>query len=418
MRVPSIVQAVARVSLILSAFAGSAAAQSIDTVAFAGMRWREIGPFRGGRSVAVAGSASRASEYYMGTSGSGVFKTTDGGMNWQPVTDKYFGGTVGSIGVAASNPDIVWAGGGETDIRGNTAPGYGVWLSKDAAKTWTRITFFDVKNHVTRIRIHPTNPDIVWVGVLGHAFGANEQRGVFKTMDGGKTWKKVLYRNDRTGVSDLIVDPNDPNVLYAAFWHAYRTPWSLNSGGPGGGLFKSTDGGENWTELTTNAGLPTGLWGKVGITVSPAKSTRLWALIEAEAGGVYRSDDGGTTWAKVNEERKLRQRAWYYSKIYADPKDTNVVYALNVSWFRSRDGGKTFPQNIQVPHGDNHDMWIAPNDPNRMIEANDGGANVSVNYGRTWTAESFATAQMYHVETTNEFPYKICGAQQDNSTLC
>ena len=418
MRVPSIVQTVARVSLILSAFAGSAAAQSIDTVAFAGMRWREIGPFRGGRSVAVAGSASRASEYYMGTSGSGVFKTTDGGMNWQPVTDKYFGGTVGSIGVAASNPDIVWVGGGETDIRGNTAPGDGVWLSKDAAKTWTRITFFDVKNHVTRIRIHPTNPDIVWVGVLGHAFGANEQRGVFKTMDGGKSWKKVLYRNDRTGVSDLIVDPNDPNVLYAAFWHAYRTPWSLNSGGPGGGLFKSTDGGENWTELTTNAGLPTGLWGKVGITVSPAKSTRVWALIEAEAGGVYRSDDGGATWAKVNEERKLRQRAWYYSKIYADPKDTNVVYALNVSWFRSRDGGKTFPQNIQVPHGDNHDLWIAPNDPNRMIEANDGGANVSVNYGRTWTAESFATAQMYHVETTNEFPYKICGAQQDNSTLC
>ena len=395
-----------------------AAAQSYDSTAFAALRWREIGPYRGGRSVAVAGSAKRPYEYWMGTTGGGVFKTIDGGMSWQPATDKYFGGTIGALAVAESNPDIVWAAGGEADIRGNTAPGDGVWTSKDAGKTWTRITFFDVKNHTRRIRIHPTNPDIVWIGVLGHAFGPNEQRGVFKTTDGGKTWRKVLYRDATTGISDLDIDPNDPNVLYAAFWHAYRTPWSLESGGPGGGIFKSTDGGESWTELTANPGLPKGQLGKIGLTVSGAKSSRVWALIEAEEGGVYRSDDGGATWAKLNEDRKLRQRAWYYSRIVADPKDSNIVYGLNVQWFRSRDGGKTFPQNMQVPHGDNHDLWIASNDPNRMIEANDGGANVSFNGGRSWTNQAFATAQMYHVTTTNHFPYKVCGAQQDNSTLC
>lgn len=393
-------------------------AQSFDTSAFAALRWREIGPYRGGRSVAVAGSNKRPYEYWMGTTGGGVFKTIDGGMSWQPATDQYFGGTIGALAVAESNPDIVWVAGGETPIRGNTAPGDGVWLSRDAGKTWTRITFFDPKNHAGRIRIHPTNPDVVWIGVLGHAFGRNEQRGVFKTTDGGQTWRKVLYRDASTGISDLMVDPNDPNVLYAAFWHAYRTPWSLNSGGPGGGIFKSTDGGESWTELTANPGLPKGVLGKIGLAVSGAKSSRVWALIEAEDGGVYRSDDGGATWARLNDERKLRQRAWYYSRIVADPKDSNVVYALNVQWFRSRDGGKTFPQNIPVPHGDNHDLWIASTDPNRMIEGNDGGANVSFNGGRSWTNQAYATAQMYHVTTTNHFPYQVCGAQQDNSTLC
>jgi len=407
--------------LLLSAVpAGShgVQAQAFDTTAFAGMRWREIGPFRGGRSVAVAGSTTRVNEYYMGTTGGGVFKTSDGGLSWQPMTDKYFGGTIGALAVSESNPDIVWSGGGETDIRGNTAPGDGVWQSTDAGRSWQKIAFFDVKNHVNRIRIHPTNPDIVWIGVLGHAFGANDQRGVFKTTDGGKSWRKVLYRDDKTGISDLTLDANDANVLYAAFWHAYRTPWSMNSGGPGGGLFKSTDGGESWKEITANQGLPKGLWGKVGIAVSPAKSARVWAMIEADEGGVYRSDDAGATWIKLNEERKLRQRAWYYTRIYADPKDTNMVYAVHTGFYRSGDGGKTFPQSIQVPHGDNHDLWIASNDPNRMINANDGGANVSLNAGRTWTSQEYATAQMYHVTTTNHFPYKVCGAQQDNSTLC
>lgn len=408
-------------ALLIACFASYAAAahaQAIDTLAFTGMRWREIGPFRGGRSVAVAGSTSRPNEYWMGTTGGGVFKTTDGGLSWAPTTDQYFGGTIGAVQASESNPDIVWVGGGETDIRGNAAPGDGTWMTSDAGKTWKRITYFDVKTHITRIRIHPTNPNIVWVGALGHAFGDNEQRGVFKSTDGGQTWRKVLYRDAGTGISDLMVDPNDVNVLYAALWHANRTPWSLNSGGPGGGVFKSTDGGESWKELTGNTGLPKLPWGKIGLAVSGAKSSRVWALIEADEGGVYRSDDGGASWVKLNEERKLRQRAWYYSKIYADPKDTNVVYALNVSWFRSRDGGKTFPQNIQVPHGDNHDLWIAPNNPDRMIQANDGGANVSTNGGRTWTGQEYATAQMYHVSTTNHFPYRICGAQQDNSTLC
>ncbi|HEY3287654.1 MAG TPA: glycosyl hydrolase [Gemmatimonadaceae bacterium] len=394
------------------------AAQSFDSTTFAALRWREIGPYRGGRSVAVAGSAKRPYEYWMGTTGSGVFKTTDGGMSWQPATDRFFGGTVGALAVSESNPDIVWSAGGEGDIRGNTAPGDGVWVTRDAGKSWSRITYFDVKNHARRIIVHPTNPDIVWIGVLGHAFGANEQRGVFKTTDGGVTWHKVLYRDANTGISDMAIDPNDPNVLYAAFWHAYRTPWSMNSGGPGGGIFKSTDGGETWTELTSNPGLPKGVLGKIGLTVSGGKSNRLWALIEADEGGVYRSDDGGATWTKLNDERKLRQRAWYYSRMVADPRDSNVVYALNVQWFRSRDGGKTFPQNMPVPHGDNHDLWIAPNDPNRMIEANDGGANVSFNGGRAWTNQAYATAQMYHVTTTNHFPYQVCGAQQDNSTLC
>ena len=393
-------------------------AQLFDSSAFSGMRWREIGPYRGGRSVAVAGSSKRPSEYWMGTSGGGVFKTTDGGMTWLAITDRYFGNTIGALAVSASNPDIVWAGGGESDIRGNAAPGEGVWVTKDAGRTWSRIEFFDIKDHVNRIRIHPANPDIVWIGLLGHAFGPNAQRGVFKTTDGGKTWKRVLYRDETTGISDLAVDASNPDILYAAFWHAYRTPWSLNSGGPGGGLFKSTDGGESWKELTGNGGLPKGLWGKVGIAISPAKTSRVWALIEAEEGGVYRSDDGGTSWMKVNEERKLRQRAWYYTRVYADPKDTNIVYAVNTGLYRSKDGGKTFSQQLQVPHGDNHDLWIAPDDASRMINANDGGANVSVNGGRTWTAQTFATAQMYHVETTNQFPYKVCGAQQDNSTLC
>lgn len=397
--------------------AASAAAQSLDSLALAGMRWREIGPYRGGRSVAVAGS-SRTNEYWMGTTGGGVFKTTDAGRTWLPASDAYFGGTIGAVQVSASNPDIVWVGGGETHIRGNTAPGDGVWKTTDAGRTWTRIAYFDVKNHINRIRIHPTNPNIVWVGVLGHVWGANEQRGVFKTTDGGQTWRKVLYRDDRTGMSELVVDPNNPNTLYAAFWHAWRTPWSMNSGGPGGGMFKSTDGGETWREITANPGLPRGFWGKVGIAVSPVNSARLYALIEHDSGGVFRSDDAGATWVRTNEERKLRQRAWYYTRIFADPKNQDVVHALNVQWFRSTDGGRTFPQSINPPHGDNHDLWMAPDDPNRMVQGNDGGANVSFDGGRTWTAQEFATAQMYHVSTTNHFPYRICGAQQDNSTLC
>src|SRR6478672_8280495 len=374
---------------------GQVSPATYDTTAFAALRWREIGPFRGGRSVAVAGSAKRPYEYYFGTTGGGVFKTTDGGITWTPVSDKYFGGTIGAIGISESNPDIVYVGTGEYPIRGNVSHGDGVFKSTDAGKTWSFIGLGDSR-HIARVRVHPTNPDIVWVGVAGHTFGPNSERGVFKTTDGGKSWRRVLYRNDSTGISELVVDPSNPDILYAAFWQEWRTPWQMVSGGAGSGIFKSTDGGEHWTELTHNRGLPTTVLGNIGLTVSAAKPNRLWALIEADSGGVFRSDDGGATWTKTNSERTLRQRAWYYTRIYADTKDTNTVYALNTGMYRSTNGGKTF-RGIPVPHGDNHDLWIAPNDPNRMIESNDGGANVSFNAGKTWTEEDQATAQFYHV---------------------
>jgi photosystem II stability/assembly factor-like uncharacterized protein len=392
-------------------------AADYDSLAFANLKWREIGPFRGGRSVAVAGSASRPMEYYMGTTGGGVYKTTDGGMTWGPVTDRYFGGTIGAIAVSESNPDVVYVGGGEFPIRGNVSHGEGVWKSTDAGKTWTSLGLKQTYQ-ISRVRVHPKNPDVVYVAAQGHVFGPNPDRGVFRSKDGGKTWQKVLFRNDSTGAADLAMDPQNPNVLYAGFWQAGRKPWQLISGGPGSGLFKSTDGGDHWTEITRNKGLPAqGPIGNVGLTVSPAKAGRLWAIIEHDSGGVFRSDDAGATWTRVNGERKLRQRAWYYTKIHADSKDSNTVYVNNVSFHRSTDGGKTFKA-IRAPHGDSHDFWIAPNDNQRMIEGNDGGANVSFNAGKTWTDQDYATAQFYHVTTTNHFPYRVCGAQQDNSTLC
>ena len=387
-----------------------------DSTAFAALRWREIGPFRGGRSVAVAGSSKRPYEYYFGTTGGGVFRTTDGGVTWTPVTDKYFGGTIGAIGISESNPDIVYVGAGEYPIRGNVSHGDGVWRTSDGGKTWTSLGLADTRQ-ISRVRVHPTNPDIVYVGAQGHVFGPNVERGVFKTTDGGKTWRKILYRNDSTGITDLVLDPNNPEILYAAFWQAWRTPWQLVSGGAGSGIFKSTDGGEHWTELTRNPGLPQGVIGNIGLAVSPTNSNKLWAIVEADSGGVFRSTDGGATWTKTNSDRRLRQRAWYYTRIFADPKDEKSIYVLNTGMYRSTDDGKTF-RNIQVPHGDNHDLWIAPNDAQRMIESNDGGANVSFNGGRSWTEQDQATAQFYHVVTTNHFPYRVCGAQQDNSTLC
>ena len=392
------------------------AAVAYDTSVFAALRWREIGPFRGGRSVAVAGSSKRPYEYYFGTTGGGVFKTTDGGITWAPVTDKYFGGTIGAIGISESNPDIVYVGTGEYPIRGNVSHGDGVFKSIDGGKTWTSVGLADTRQ-ISRVRVHPTNPDIVYVGAQGHVFGPNSERGVFKTTDGGKTWRRVLYRNDSTGITDLVLDPNNPDIIYAAFWQAWRTPWQLVSGGAGSGIFKSTDGGEHWTELTRNPGMPAGVIGNIGLAVSPTNSNQVWAIIEADSGGVFRSSDGGATWTRTNSDRRLRQRAWYYTRIFADPKDEHSIYVLNTGMYRSTDNGKTF-RNIQVPHGDNHDLWIAPNDPQRMIESNDGGANVSFNGGKSWTEQDQATAQFYHVVTTNHFPYRVCGAQQDNSTLC
>jgi photosystem II stability/assembly factor-like uncharacterized protein len=387
-----------------------------DTTAFAALRWREIGPFRGGRSVAVAGSSKRPNEYYFGTTGGGVFKTTDGGITWAPVTDKYFGGTIGAIGISESNPDIVYVGAGEYPIRGNVSHGDGVWRTSDGGKTWTSLGLSDTRQ-ISRVRVHPTNPDIVYVGAQGHVFGPNAERGVYKTIDGGKNWKKILYRNDSTGITDLLLDANNPETIYAALWQAWRTPWQLVSGGAGSGIFKSTDAGEHWTEITRNPGLPQGVIGNIGLALSPTNSNKVWAIVEADSGGVFRSSDGGATWTRTNSDRRLRQRAWYYTRIFADPKDEKSIYVLNTGMYRSTDDGKTF-RPIQVPHGDNHDLWIAPSDAQRMIEANDGGANVSFNGGRSWTEQDQATAQFYHVTTTNHFPYRVCGAQQDNSTLC
>jgi photosystem II stability/assembly factor-like uncharacterized protein len=380
-------------------------------------QWRSIGPFRGGRSTAVAGVASQPMVFYFGGTGGGVWKTMDGGINWEPITDgSVFGtGSVGAIGLSDSDPNTIYVGMGESPIRGNVSHGDGVYKSTDGGKTWKHVGLEDTRQ-ISRVRVHPKNPDIVYVAAQGHVWAPNEQRGVFRSKDGGKTWQKVLFRSDKAGACDLIIDPTNPNVLYAGFWEVYRKPWTLESGGPGSGIFKSTDGGDNWTEITRSPGLPRGTIGIVGITVSPANSDRLWAIVEAEDGGVFRSDNGGRTWTKTNEQRNLRQRAWYYSRIYADPKNADTVYVLNTGFYRSNDGGRTFT-GIGVPHGDNHDLWIAPEDPNRMIESNDGGANVSFNGGRSWSEQDQPTAQFYRVALDNDFPYHVYGAQQDNSTV-
>ncbi|CAN5310623.1 hypothetical protein BH09GEM1_BH09GEM1_18660 [soil metagenome] len=390
---------------------------ALDTAALNTLKWREVGPFRGGRSVAVAGSAARPGEYYMGTTGGGVFKTLDGGQSWAAVTDAYFGGTIGGIAVAPSSPDVVYVGGGEYALRGNVSHGEGVWKSTDAGKTWTSLGL-KLTRQIARVLVHPTNPDIVYIAAQGNVWAPTPERGVYRSRDGGKNWTKVLFRNDSTGASDLAFDPSNPNVLYAAFWQVGRTPWMLNSGGEGSGVFKSTDGGDTWTNISHNPGMPAGIFGNIGLTVSAANHNRVFAIIEADSGGVYRSDDAGATWTRTNADRSLRQRAWYYSKIHADPQDTNVVYVNNVNFNKSTDGGKTFRPVRGIPHGDSHDFWIAPNDNKRFIEADDGGASVSTDGGRTWSDQDFATAQFYHVIATNHFPYQICGAQQDNSTLC
>ena len=395
----------------------SAAIAQRDSLTFTGLRWREVGPFRGGRSVAVAGNPSRENEFWMGTTGGGVFKSINAGQSWAPMTDKYFGGTIGAIAVAPSAPDVVYVGGGEYPIRGNVSHGDGVWKTTDGGKTWTFMGLGETRQ-VADIVVNPTNPDLVYVASLGHVWAPNPERGVFRSKDGGKTWEKVLFRNDSTGVVDLVMDPTNPSVLYAGLWQAGRTPWLLSSGGGGSGMFKTIDGGDHWTEITRNPGLPTGIWGNIGITVSGANPNRLWANIEADSGGVFRTDDAGKTWSRVNNDRNLRQRAWYYTKIHADPKDTNVVYVNNVSFMKSTDGGKTFRAVRGMQHGDSHDLWIDPKNSNRMIEGDDGGGEVSIDGGRTWSDEDFATARFYHVIATTHFPYHICGAQQDNSTLC
>ncbi len=390
---------------------------AIDPALLTGLKWRSIGPARGGRSQAVAGSASRPLEYYFGATGGGLWKTTDGGVTWRPISDKSFAASsVGAVAVAESNPDVVYVGMGETELRGNIIQGDGVYKSTDGGKTFTHAGL-EKTLAISRIRIHPTNPDIVYVAALGDPYGSNPERGVFKSTDGGKSWTKSLFRNDKTGAVDLAMDPAHPDVMYAGLWEVYRTPHSLSSGGPGSGLFKTTDGGAMWTEITGKPGLPKPLWGKIGVSVSGADANRVYAIIEAADGGVFLSDDAGESWKRINDDRRLRQRAFYYTRIYADPQAKDTLYILNTGIYRSTDAGKTI-RSIRVPHGDNHDLWIAPNDPKRMINSNDGGGNVSFNAGESWTSQTFPTAQFYNVITTAHVPYHVCGAQQDNSTAC
>ncbi len=387
---------------------------------FGGLKWRNIGPARGGRSISASGSVKRPNEYWFAATGGGLWKTTDGGTSWQPMTDgKTDTAAFGAVAVCETNPDVVYVTTGESQLRGNVLPGNGVWKTSDGGKSWAKIGLADVHNF-SRVRISPKDCDTVFVGGFGHYGADNPDRGVFRTKDGGKTWSKVLYRDAKTGAVDISIDPTNPDVVYAALWEAWRKPWGMSSGGPGSGLFKSVDGGSSWAEISRAPGLPKdGLFGKIGVSVSPADPNRVYAIIEHEAaGGVYASNDGGKTWEKRNDSRDLRQRAFYYTRIVADPKDKERVYVLNVNFHRSDDGGKSFPKKIRVPHGDNHDLWIAADDNNRMVQANDGGANVSVNGGTSWTKQNFPTAQIYRLSLTAHQPYFACGGQQDNSTIC
>ncbi len=394
---------------------GPLVAQTYSAKLFAGMKWRLIGPFRGGRVLAVAGVPGQPNLYYFGAVAGGVWKTTDGGVTWKPIFDKEPIASIGAIAVAPSDPNVIYVGTGESCIRGDISYGDGVYKSTDAGKTWTNVGLKST-HHIAQIVIDPKNPDVVYVAALGHAYGPNDERGVFKTTDGGKTWKKVLYKDDKTGAIDLVMDPNNSRILYAALWQAHRTPWSLVSGGPGSGLYKTTDAGATWKKIE-GKGWPKGILGRIGIAVSPANSERIYAQVEAKRGGLYRSNDGGKTWSLVNSDHRFRQRAWYFTRIFADPQAEDTVYELNVSAYRSTDGGKTFKK-LRVPHADNHALWIDPHNPQRMIEGNDGGATITTDGGRTWTAmNNQPTAQFYRVTTDNRFPYYVYGSQQDNSTV-
>ncbi|HEX8169759.1 MAG TPA: glycosyl hydrolase [Thermoanaerobaculia bacterium] len=401
---------------LTTALTGALTAATFDPALYKSLQWREVGPYRGGRSAAVEGIASQPKTYYFGSTGGGVWKTTDAGETWKNVSDGFFGGSIGAVAVSDWDPNVVYVGGGEVTVRGNVSHGSGMWKSTDAGKTWTNAGLTESR-HIPRVRIHPRNPDLVYAAVLGDLYAPKRDRGVYRTTDGGKTWQRILFANENAGAVDLILDPTNPRILYASTWRVRRTPYSLESGGEGSALWKSTDGGDTWKNISRNKGLPKGTLGIIGVTVSPSNPQNVYAIVEAEDGGVFRSRDGGENWEKTNESRDLRQRAWYYSRIYADPKDEDTVYVVNVRFHKSKDGGKTFTT-IATPHGDNHDLWIAPNDPLRMIEANDGGVNVTTDGGRSWSSQdNQPTAQFYRVSTDNAFPYRLLGAQQDNTAV-
>ncbi|MBQ23026.1 MAG: glycosyl hydrolase [Flavobacteriales bacterium] len=396
--------------------------QTLKTVSYKpeiheSLKFREIGPFRGGRSAAVVGVKNNPNLYYFGGTGGGVWKTEDAGKTYENISDGYFGGSIGAIAIAPSDSNVIYVGGGEVTVRGNVSSGNGLWKSLDAGKTWT-FSGLPKSRHIPRIVIDSNNPDIVYAAVLGNIYSPTKERGVYKSVNGGKTWKKVLFVNEQAGAVEIQIDPNNSRVLFASTWNLKRTPYSLNSGGPGSLLWKSNDSGNSWHKISDNQGFAKGVLGIIGVTVSPVNSERVYAIVEnKDKGGVYRSDNGGDTWKYINSSRALRQRAWYYSKIYADTKNQDVVYVMNVSYHKSIDGGKTF-ESKRAPHGDHHDLWIAPEDNNRMIIADDGGAQISKNGGLDWsTYYNQPTAQFYRITTDNAFPFRIYVAQQDNSTI-
>ncbi|MCB8945346.1 MAG: glycosyl hydrolase [Ardenticatenaceae bacterium] len=382
------------------------------------VQWRCVGPPRGGRVVTVAGHPRETAVFYFGACAGGVWKTDDAGQYWHNISDGYFKtAAIGDIAVSEADPNVIYVGTGEHTIRLDVSHGDGVYKSTDGGQTWANVGLRDTR-HIAKIRIHPQNPDLVYVAALGHAFGTNEERGVFRSRDGGATWEKVLYVDEKTGAVDLTMDPNNPRILYAATYQMVRHFWTLESGGPGSAIYKSSDGGDSWTKISDNPGLPEGTMGRIGVVVSPAQSGRVWAIMDAlPDGGVFRSDDGGATWQLLNDSRDLRARPWYYCHIFADPQDENTVYVLNLRMWKSVDGGKNFVE-VSTPHGDNHGLWIDPNDPQRMIEGNDGGACISFNGGKSWsTIYNQMTAQFYHVAADNQFPYRLYGTQQDNSSI-
>jgi len=397
--------------------ADPAPAVNADETLFSKVKYRLVGPWRGGRSGAVTGSYKNKNTFYFGATGGGIWKTADGGNNWKNISDKFFGGTMGAVAVAPSDENIIYVGEGENTMRGNVSEGLGgLWRSDDGGRTWKNLGLKEGR-HIIRIVIHPRDPNTLWVAVMGHLFGPSEERGVYKSTDGGKTWKKTLYVNNQTGASDLVMEPGNPSVFYAGTWRLIRTPYSLESGGEGSGLWKSTDGGETWTSLSAKKGLPKGVWGIVGVAVAPSNTDKVYAIIENAGGGLFASNDGGETWNLTSSDNNIRQRAWYYTKVFVDPKNENTVYCPNVNFMVSRDGGRNFTS-LRTPHGDHHDLWIDPEDPRRMIVADDGGAQVSFDAGQNWSDyNNQPTSQIYRVSTDNSFPYRILGAQQDNSTI-
>ncbi|HEY5908880.1 MAG TPA: glycosyl hydrolase, partial [Vicinamibacteria bacterium] len=379
----------------------------------AGLKYRSVGPNAGGRVSRAAGVPGDPLTYYAATASGGVWKSTDGGHRWSPIFDEQPISSIGAIAVSASNPNVIYVGSGEANIRGNVAAGNGIYKSTDAGKTWTHV--WRQEGQIGTLIVHPKDPDVAFAAVLGHAFGPNPERGVYRTRDGGRSWQRVLFKDADTGAADVCFDPQNPNVLFAGLWQARRRPWEIVSGGPGSGLYASRDGGDSWGRLT-GKGLPEGILGKIGVAVAPSDSRRVYALIEADKGGLFRSDDGGESFTLVNDHRSLRQRAWYYTHLTVDPANPEVVWFPQVPLLKTVDGGKTVKHSPGYRHGDNHDLWIDPKDPRRMILANDGGVEISVNAGESWRAAWLPISQFYHVATDNSVPYKVSGAMQDLGT--